>query len=533
VWRLFPNFGSASFFIPLSIHIKANLYFLQFIGVFLFSETAQSANFKTITTARAMKMLCFLLFFILFLNLPQQLSAQENLFPNPSFEQFDTCINAQSKDTNRLSRAWSHPTEDGIVPDSIRCNEDFWLPYITANLEARTGKAVQYFVTYYSDDRATIADFRSYIVTKLKKPLVKDFKYFLKIYTRCIFNSNLGGFGKTNGQAVAFTQKYPADAPGGLGALNLKPTIQYEKVVDTAVWTEISGCFTANGGEKYAVFGNFKRKDSTIVKNLGPKDAFTFLTIGSYIIDDVSLTPLNMDFPSDTAICQGDTLILDLKTPFPATYKWQDGSTAQQYRVTKGGTYSFTISYDIQGTKCTTYQEVYVNMLPRYKPLKMVDTIICYDKSILLKTGTGRKDDTIIWSDNSRKDTLRVEKTGLYTATITNACGRYVEDYKVNFINCAINIYVPNAFSPNGDNQNETFSPFINSEFPILEYEFAVYNRWGNKVFASTDKTAAWDGQFNGKQLQPDVYIWTLKLIANVGGRRVLKEEAGDVNLLR
>ena len=172
-------------------------------------------------------------------------------------------------------------------------------------------------------------------------------------------------------------------------------------------------------------------------------------------------------------------------------------------------------------------------MLPRYKPLKMADTTICYEKSILLKVGTGRKDDTIIWQDNSRKDTLRVEKTGLYTAQISNACGRYTENYKVNFVNCAINIFVPNAFSPNGDNQNEVLNPFIHAEFPITDYEFAVFNRWGSLVFKSTDQKATWDGTFNGKSLESDVYVWTLRIKANVGGRIVLKEEAGDVNLIR
>ena len=477
-----------------------------------------------------MKKNAFFIFFILFNGLPLLLLAQENLFSNPSFENFDTCLNSQSKDTNRLTKDWSQPTPNGSI-STIPCDDNFWRPYIRAIIEARTGIAVQYFATYYDDKRAFNADFRSYIVTKLKKTLVQDAKYFFRMYIRCIYNNNLSGFCKTNNQAVAFTTKYPVDAPDGQGAINLAPSIQNDKIVDT-VWTEISGCFTAKGGEEYAIFGNFKKKDGTLIQKLA-NNSNPDVLLGSYIIDDVLLVPLNIELPQDTAICAGDTLVLDIKTPFSAAIKWQDGSTTPQYRVSKNGIYTVSLTYTINNMTCTTEQQIRVSILPRYKPLKIVDTTICFEKNILLKVGTGRRDDTITWQDNSRKDTFRVEKTGTYTAQIANACGHYTENYNVNFINCAINIYVPNVFSPNGDNQNEAFRPYIHAEFPIIDYEFAVFNRWGHLVFQSTDQNAAWDGTFKGKALQSDIYVWMLKIKASVGGKIKIKEEAGEVSLLK
>ena len=476
-----------------------------------------------------MKSFSLLFILILFISKPLYLSAQQNLFLNPSFEIYNTCINPQSNNPYKLTTDWSQPSLDGTTSSNL-CDENFWRPYILAKIEARTDTAAQYILMWYNDTRSPISDFRSYIVAKLKKPLVPNARYFFKMYMRCIYN-NLDGFCKTNNQAIAFSQQYPKDAPDGQGALNFKPVIENNKIIDTT-WTEISGCFTAKGGEQYAIIGNFKRKDSTSIQRF-VNTSNPIILLGAYLIDDVLLAPLNLELPQDTSICAGDTLILKPNTQFPATYKWQDGTTTPQYRITKGGIYSVTINYNINNLSCSTEQHFTVNMLPRYKPLKTVDTTICDEKNILLKVGTGRKDDTITWQDNSQKDTLRVEKTGLYTAQITNACGRYVEDYKVSFVNCAINIYVPNVFSPNGDTQNETFGPFIQSEFPIILYEFAIYNRWGSRVFSSTDKNATWDGNFNGQPLLPDVYVWTLKLKANVGGKIVLKEEAGDVNLLR
>lgn len=466
---------------------------------------------------------------ILCINKPINLSAQANLFNNPSFEDYSNCINRLSNDTFRLVKGWSQPTLNGATLTNT-CDEDFWRPYLRAEVETRTGNAVQYILTWYSDTRAQNIDFRSYIVTKLKKPLVANAKYFFRGYMRCIFN-NLDGFCKTNNQGIAFSEAYPKDVPVGQGAIDLKPVIKINTLVDS-FWTEISGCFTAKGGEEYAVIGNFSRRDSTKVERLA-KNSTTELLIGSYIIDDVLLVPLNLELPRDTAVCEGDTLILNANTYLPATFKWQDGSTIPQFKVNKGGTYSVSISYTINGAICQTEQHITVKMLPRYQPLTMVDTTLCFAKSILLKVGTGRKDDTIVWQDNSTKDTLRVLKKGIYTAQITNSCGRYSQTFDVNFALCNIHIYVPNAFSPNGDTQNDTFYPFIKTEFPIVGFEFTIYNRLGDLMYQSTEQTDAWDGTFKNKPIDSDVYIWFLKLKINLGGRIVEEWQSGDVSLLR
>ncbi len=69
-------------------------------------------------------------------------------------------------------------------------------------------------------------------------------------------------------------------------------------------------------------------------------------------------------------------------------------------------------------------------------------------------------------------------------------------------------VFVPNAFSPNGDDLNEQLRVDGNQ---IVEMYLAVYNRWGERVFEATDQTQTWDGTYNGKVLDPDVfgYIFT------------------------
>ncbi len=83
-------------------------------------------------------------------------------------------------------------------------------------------------------------------------------------------------------------------------------------------------------------------------------------------------------------------------------------------------------------------------------------------------------------------------------------------------------LFIPTAFAPSG--KNKTWLPithFIDKQ----EYKVTVYNKWGNKVFETTDDTKAWDGS-NSK---PDVYVY---LISYKNSRGEYKEEKGTVLLL-
>jgi gliding motility-associated-like protein len=90
------------------------------------------------------------------------------------------------------------------------------------------------------------------------------------------------------------------------------------------------------------------------------------------------------------------------------------------------------------------------------------------------------------------------------------------------------------VFTPNGDGNNDILNV---TSHPGVEriHEFSVYDRWGNLMFGVTDidpKTAtiAWDGTFGGKELNPAVYSYVMKLRL-ITGREEIK--TGDITLLR
>jgi gliding motility-associated-like protein len=77
-------------------------------------------------------------------------------------------------------------------------------------------------------------------------------------------------------------------------------------------------------------------------------------------------------------------------------------------------------------------------------------------------------------------------------------------------------MHIPNAFSPNGNDLNETFRPttlFIstNAKVAFLDYDFSVYNRWGELLFMTHDLNEGWDGNYQNKPVQEGSYMYTIR----------------------
>ncbi|HET6245489.1 MAG: CotH kinase family protein [Bacteroidetes bacterium] len=70
-------------------------------------------------------------------------------------------------------------------------------------------------------------------------------------------------------------------------------------------------------------------------------------------------------------------------------------------------------------------------------------------------------------------------------------------------------VFIPNAFSPNGDGTNDVLFLFGNK---VASIEFSVFNRWGQKVFETTSLSTGWDGTFNGQLLNPGVYAYQIQV---------------------
>ena len=93
-------------------------------------------------------------------------------------------------------------------------------------------------------------------------------------------------------------------------------------------------------------------------------------------------------------------------------------------------------------------------------------------------------------------------------------------------------VYVPNAFSPNGDGRNDVF--FIQTPAPVEFLEFTVYDRWGGVLFSKKEGLTnlpidGWDGFANGELIETGVYVWQVKMEGGDNGIELL---SGEVMLL-
>lgn len=130
----------------------------------------------------------------------------------------------------------------------------------------------------------------------------------------------------------------------------------------------------------------------------------------------------------------------------------------------------------------------------------------------------------------AQSTTAKVDQNKSFTVTISDGvCSKSasVEVFVYDFVCDRPGVYVPNAFSPNGDGENDVL--YVRGPV-ISEFVFRVFNRWGQLMFESTNQNVGWDGTYKGKLVDPDTYDYYLDVICVDGQENLLK---GNITLLR
>lgn len=95
-----------------------------------------------------------------------------------------------------------------------------------------------------------------------------------------------------------------------------------------------------------------------------------------------------------------------------------------------------------------------------------------------------------------------------------------------------ITFFIPNVFTPDGDDFNEEFKPIMSSGYDPYDYQMTVYNRWGEILFESFDAAYGWNGTYRDGEMAPDgVYIWHLKFGDTITDEK--HEYHGHVTILK
>jgi gliding motility-associated-like protein len=127
---------------------------------------------------------------------------------------------------------------------------------------------------------------------------------------------------------------------------------------------------------------------------------------------------------------------------------------------------------------------------------------------------------------NCQSPIAKPSQTTTYQLTVTDINGCMANASVTVEINCG-EIFIPNAFSPNNDNENELECVYGNC---IQSFRFIIFDRWGEKVFETTEPNQCWDGTYNGRLMNSAVFVYYFNATLT-NGETVIKK--GNINLVR
>lgn len=208
-----------------------------------------------------------------------------------------------------------------------------------------------------------------------------------------------------------------------------------------------------------------------------------------------------------------------------ASYKWQDNSALSDFIASQTGVYWVKVTDDNNCTANDTVRILSISPVPS-NFLKNADSICQYDV-LVISANTNYQ--SYSWSTGSSGSSITIEKPGHYilTATDLNMCSGK-DSILVIQKDCYTGVFIPTAFTPNGDNVNDIFKSKIYGK--VLSFSFMVYDRWGHLIFNTSDPFKGWDGNSKKGQAEAGTFVW--KCIYHLQGYEPASKK-GVVTLIR
>lgn len=176
----------------------------------------------------------------------------------------------------------------------------------------------------------------------------------------------------------------------------------------------------------------------------------------------------------------------------------------------------------------STSQPNLIRTIKNVIPIKATkDTIICRWTGLNL---TIEGATSVVWSSGSTSSQIYVEPTesSVYNARVTNSEGNDTNiRIFIQVVDC-YQIYMPTAFTPDGDGLNDEFKVVYNGD--ISDFEMMIFTRSGKKVFESRNINFGWDGKISGSQIEEGAYFYVVRY---KDANDKIREQTGQVILYR
>jgi gliding motility-associated-like protein len=261
--------------------------------------------------------------------------------------------------------------------------------------------------------------------------------------------------------------------------------------------------------------------------------------------DVVVVTQVELAGPDSLAICSGESVLLPFTANFGETISWDPPEPLNdpgilQPLASPAETTEFVVTVEdiIGGQSCIQYDTVVVEVLEASAVEASAEQYEVEEGETTVLSATPGFD-TYNWDPATNLDdpssqqvlaTVFDDITYEVTATDENGC---TSTDTVNLVvldveECQLEtLFIPTAFSPNGDGRNDLFRITLEGAYDIFELQ--VYDRWGEKIFETDDAGEGWDGRYDGKLLATDAFGYLLTIYCN--GESISRK--GNVTLVR
>lgn len=219
-------------------------------------------------------------------------------------------------------------------------------------------------------------------------------------------------------------------------------------------------------------------------------------------------------FQSQDTICKRKSIFFNSSTSKGnfQTYFWEfgDGQTSSKQKTCitypQEGTYNITLS--LEDSICGIFDTSTTVTIVSIPEIELGDSIkLCSNQEFVLKLNYTSAFDSIIWSTGDR-DTFEVKVKSDFENVSVQVFYKGCEEKGSVPVKEDCPVYLPKAFSPNGDGVNDYFNIL---PFNIESFELSIYNKWGKLVFYTNNLKDNWDGTFEGRELPVDNYIYYSK----------------------
>jgi gliding motility-associated-like protein len=244
--------------------------------------------------------------------------------------------------------------------------------------------------------------------------------------------------------------------------------------------------------------------------------------------DSVTLTfipPPALNLGNDTILCTGADILLDA-TNAGFSYLWNDNSNSAQLTVSAAGKYYASV---FQGN-CAASDTINITYETGPSISLPAEKIFCSEDQPYITLYAGSASSYLWMPNGETTDSIRVSAAGTYTleAKSPAAC---ISIASINVLDiCEATLYVPKAFTPNGDGNNDEFQIF---GMNITEFEINIFNQWGELIFISNDMSKSWDGKYRDKVVVDGAYAWKIKYSGQTRNGIITKTKVGDVTVLK